>query len=147
MGSPLSTNKMASNEAAEKALAKAQEIVSSHPVVVFSKTYCGFCKTVKKLLSDLGAAQEVIELDEESDGAAIQDALHAWTKQRSVPNVFIGGKHVGGCDDTQKLHREGKLVPMLEEAKVKDAGALATEDPAQPSKDNDDISGKAPALL
>lgn len=51
-----------------------------------------------------------------ADGSALQAALHDWTGQRTVPNVFIGGKHVGGCDDTVRLHQEGKLVPMLTEA-------------------------------
>lgn len=38
------------------------------------------------------------------------------TNQRTVPNVFIGGKHVGGNDATQALHREGKLMAMLQAA-------------------------------
>ncbi|XP_024029530.1 glutaredoxin [Morus notabilis] len=102
------------------ALAKAKEIVSSNPVAVFSKTYCPFCASVKKLLSELGATFKAVELDTESDGAEIQAALAEWTGQRTVPNVFIGGKHIGGCDATMALHKEGKLVPLLTEA-----GALA----------------------
>ncbi|KAL5567984.1 hypothetical protein UlMin_024559 [Ulmus minor] len=73
------------------ALPKAKELVSSNPVVVFSKSYCPFCVTVKQLLSQLGATLKAIELDTESDGAQIQSALAEWTGQRTVPNVFIGG--------------------------------------------------------
>ncbi|KDP45312.1 hypothetical protein JCGZ_09561 [Jatropha curcas] len=102
------------------ALEKAKEIVSSNSVVVFSKTTCPFCTTVKKLFNQLGAAFKAIELDTESDGKEIQSALAEWTGQRTVPNVFIGGKHIGGCDATTGLHGEGKLVPLLTEA-----GALA----------------------
>ncbi|KAL5540635.1 hypothetical protein UlMin_043210 [Ulmus minor] len=98
------------------ALPKAKELVSSNPVVVFSKSYCPFCVTVKQLLSQLGATFKAIELDTESDGAQIQSALAEWTGQRTVPNVFIGGKHIGGCDSTTGLHKEGKLVPLLTEA-------------------------------
>ena len=61
-------------------LPKAQEIVSSNPVVVFSKTYCPFCVTVKKLLSELGATFKAIELDTESDGCDIQTALAERTR-------------------------------------------------------------------
>ncbi|KAI3971029.1 hypothetical protein MKX01_024676 [Papaver californicum] len=103
-------------EELQMALAKAKEIVSSTPVVVFSKTYCGFCTSVKKLFTQLGAAFKVIELNQESDGDDMQAALLEWTGQRTVPNVFIGGKHVGGCDSVTALHQKGKLVNMLTEA-------------------------------
>ncbi|KAL6518818.1 hypothetical protein OROHE_017571 [Orobanche hederae] len=102
------------------ALSKAKEIVSTNPVVVFSKTYCPYCVTVKDLLTKLGATFKAIELNTESDGSEIQAALGEWTGQRTVPNVFIGGKHIGGS--TTNLHNQGKLVPMLTEAK-----ALATK--------------------
>ncbi|XP_051140697.1 glutaredoxin [Andrographis paniculata] len=103
------------------ALEKAKGIVSENSVVVFSKSYCPFCKDVKKLLGQLGASFKAIELDTEGDGNEIQAALYEWTKQRTVPNVFIGGKHIGGCDTTTGLHNQGKLVPLLT-----DAGAVAT---------------------
>ncbi|MQM20399.1 hypothetical protein Taro_053419 [Colocasia esculenta] len=86
-----------------------------------SKTFCPFCTRAKQLLTQLGAQYKVIELDEESDGSEIQSALAQWTGQRTVPNVFIGGNHIGGCDTITELHREGKLVPLLTEA-----GALAS---------------------
>nr|ACZ05049.1 putative glutaredoxin [Polygonatum sibiricum] len=98
------------------ALEKAQGLVSTNSVVVFSKSYCPYCVDVKKLLSELGATFKAIELDTESDGGKIQGALAQWTKQRTVPNVFIGGKHIGGCDATMGMHKDGKLVPLLTEA-------------------------------
>ncbi|PPD88161.1 hypothetical protein GOBAR_DD14905 [Gossypium barbadense] len=79
-------------------------------------SYCPFCVDVKQLLQQLGASFKAIELDRESDGSDIQAALAEWTGQRTVPNVFIGGKHIGGCDSTMALHKEGKLVPLLTEA-------------------------------
>jgi glutaredoxin 3 len=82
----------------EMALPKTKEIVSSNPVVVFSKTYCPFCVNVKQLLTQLGATFKAIELDTETDGSDVQSALKEWTGQKTVPNVFIGGNHIGGCD-------------------------------------------------
>ncbi|CAN8273009.1 unnamed protein product [Cochlearia groenlandica] len=105
---------------------KAQEIVSSNTVVVFSKTFCPYCDRVKELLQKLGAKFLSIELDKESDGSKVQTALAEWTGQRTVPNVFIGGKHIGGCDATMKLHKDGKLVPMLTEAGAITAKTAAT---------------------
>ncbi|RDX70075.1 Glutaredoxin-C1, partial [Mucuna pruriens] len=123
MGSLMSSPK--SKEEMEAVLNKAKEIVSSAPVVVFSKTYCGYCKRVKDLLKSLGATYKVVELDTESDGADIQSALAEWTGLRTVPNVFIGGKHIGGCDNVMEKHRAKQLVPLLN-----DAGAI-TNDSAQ----------------
>ncbi|KAK9995721.1 hypothetical protein SO802_020407 [Lithocarpus litseifolius] len=118
MGSVFSSK--ISKEELEMALNKAKEIVSSNPVVVFSKTYCGYCKRVKQLLTQLGASYKIIELDEERDGSDIQSALAEWTGQRTVPNVFIGGKHIGGCDTIMEKYQAGQLVPLLTEA-----GAIA----------------------
>ncbi|KAL9272815.1 Glutaredoxin-C2-like protein [Drosera capensis] len=115
MGSSLSKT---SKAAREIALEKAKNIVVSSPVVIFSKTYCPYCIKVKALFKQLGVTSQVVELDQENDGAAIQAALYEWTGQRTVPNVFIGGQHIGGCDSTMELHRQGKLVPMLVDAKA-----------------------------
>ncbi|XP_039123050.1 glutaredoxin-like [Dioscorea cayenensis subsp. rotundata] len=102
------------------ALPKAKEIVNTNPVVVFSKTYCPYCVRVKELLTKLGTTYKTVELDVEGDGSEIQAALAQWTGQRTVPNVFIGGNHIGGCDNVTEKHNGGKLVPLLTEA-----GALA----------------------
>ncbi|CAH2080036.1 unnamed protein product, partial [Thlaspi arvense] len=47
------------------------------------------------------------------DGSKVQSALAEWTGQRTVPNVFIGGKHIGGCDTTMSMHSNGKLRCFL----------------------------------
>ncbi|CAG7906803.1 unnamed protein product, partial [Brassica rapa] len=82
-------------------------------LIFCSKSYCPYCVKVKDLLKKLGAKFIAVELDKESDGAQVQSALAEWTGQRTVPNVFIGEKHIGGCDSVTNLHRGGKLVPLL----------------------------------
>ena len=58
-----------------------------------------------------------VELDEMgAEGAEMQAALAELTGRRTVPNVFVGGKTIGGGSETQALDREGKLRPMLVEA-------------------------------
>ncbi|WP_285164404.1 glutaredoxin, partial [Mycobacterium tuberculosis] len=74
----------------------------------------------KNLLKELKAKFLAIEMDQESDGAETQAALQQISGQRTVPNIFIGGKHIGGCDDLMASNSAGKLVPLLTEA-----GALA----------------------
>lgn len=88
--------------------------VAAHDVVIFSKTYCPYCKKVKAIFSDeLKVAASVVELDEKGNGAAIQAALLELTGQRTVPSVWIKGKHIGGCDDTAAAHGSGKLKGLL----------------------------------
>ncbi|KAL1846935.1 Glutaredoxin [Paecilomyces lecythidis] len=96
---------------------KAQNLINENGVVVFSKSYCPYCKATKSTLSELGAKYTALELDQIEDGAAIQDALEEVTGQRSVPNIFINKQHIGGNSDLQSLKAE---LPEL----LKGAGAL-----------------------
>ncbi|KAE8376552.1 glutaredoxin [Aspergillus bertholletiae] len=80
---------------------KAQGIINDNAVVVFSKSYCPYCTASKKLLKDLKANYIAVELDNESDGSAIQNALEEITGQRTVPNIFIKQQHIGGNSDLQ----------------------------------------------
>lgn len=89
------------------------EYVSNNKVMIFSKTTCPFCKKVKDLLQSSQIKFEVLELDQQANGSEIQNALLEITGQRTVPNVFVAGQHLGGCDDTLKAHKEGRLQQML----------------------------------
>ena len=88
--------------------------IASADVVVFSKTFCPFCRKTKKVFDAMeGVDVKYIELNEMDDGNEIQDSLLELSGQRTVPNVFIKGKHIGGNDDTQRAKREGTLEEML----------------------------------
>ncbi|KAF4310625.1 putative glutaredoxin protein [Botryosphaeria dothidea] len=95
---------------------KAQGIIDDNAVAVFSKSYCPYCRATKSLLSELGAKYYAIELDQVDDGAAIQDALEEITGQRSVPNIFIDKKHIGGNSDLQA--KKSELPSLLKAAKA-----------------------------
>ena len=83
-------------------------------VVVFSKSYCPYCTKTKELFASLKVDIKVHELDKMGDdGPALQQALLQMTGQKSVPNVFVKGKHMGGNDDTQAAAKAGKLQEML----------------------------------
>ena len=84
-------------------------------VVVFSKSTCPFCTRTKRLMSDIEAGAKVIEINELDNGADVQAALLEISGQRTVPNVFIKGKHVGGNDDCQALAKSGELQKMISE--------------------------------
>ncbi|KAL7679605.1 putative glutaredoxin, Thioredoxin-like superfamily [Plasmopara halstedii] len=89
--------------------------ISTTPVVVYSKTTCPYCSKAKELLASLGAKFDVVELDEITDGSEQQDVLEQITGQRTVPNVFVGGKSIGGYTDVRNLNNEGKLEPLLKQ--------------------------------
>lgn len=65
---------------------------------VYSKTYCPFCSQVKSLFTKLNVPAKVVELDQLEDGDDVQSALQEVSGMRTVPQVFVGGKLVGGCD-------------------------------------------------
>jgi len=63
----------------------------------------------------MNAKPKIFELDEMNDGDQIQRTLYELTGQRTVPNVFVKGKHLGGNDDTHAAARSGRLNEMLGE--------------------------------
>lgn len=101
------------SEAAESLEQQIQDTVSSNKVVVYSKTTCPFCAKTKELFSDMGVDATVIELNKRPDGPELQQALQDFSGQRTVPNVFVNGEHLGGNDDTQTAAKSGKLRELL----------------------------------
>ncbi|KAK3102799.1 hypothetical protein FSP39_014001 [Pinctada imbricata] len=87
--------------------------IQKNKVMVFSKTTCPFCTKVKDLLKSMNVQYEVLELDKADNGSELQNTLQQLSGQRTVPNVYINSKHLGGCDDTMKAHKEGRLSEML----------------------------------
>jgi len=69
---------------------------------------------IKNLFDSLGFKYEALELDQLANGPAIQQALHEKSGQKTVPNVFINGEHIGGCDDTLKLHASNELMAKVQ---------------------------------
>ncbi len=92
----------------------------ANPCIVYSKTYCPYCSDVKDLFEkQLKIDAKIIELDTLADGEDVQAALMEVSGMRTVPQVFVGGELIGGCDDTLASFRSGTLETML-----KNAGAL-----------------------
>eukprot|EP00873_Tetraselmis_striata_P016726 jgi/Tetstr1/436990/TSEL_025762.t1 len=104
------------------ARAKMEGLIASEKVVVFSFSTCPFCVKAKGLLEELGVEYAALELDEMGkEGYAIRAELAQDTGRTSMPNIWIDGQSIGGCNDGPgllALHREGKLAPMLEAAGV-----------------------------
>ncbi|KAK3806624.1 MAG: glutaredoxin [Benniella sp.] len=87
--------------------------ITQNPVMIFSKSYCPYCLRVKDLFQDLDLKYTALELDEHDQGTEIQQALKVVSGQSTVPNVFVKGHHVGGCDATIAANETGKLQSLL----------------------------------
>ena len=95
---------------------KVQGLINDNKVMMFSKGYCPFCTKAKNILKGAGIDFHVYELDQENDGAQMQDKLKEMSGQRTVPNIYIGGKHFGGCDDLQAGMASGKVKQLVSAA-------------------------------
>jgi glutaredoxin 3 len=80
-------------------------------VDIYTTMWCPYCARAKSLLEKKGVAYHEISLDEEPGRRAeMVERAHGG---RTVPQIFINGEHIGGCDDMMALERAGKLDPKL----------------------------------
>ena len=80
-------------------------------VVIYTTMWCPFCARAKALLKGKGV--QFIEIDVEAQLGKHEEMMKKAGGRTSVPQIFIGDKHVGGCDDLYMLEREQKLDPLL----------------------------------
>ncbi|KAK2145359.1 hypothetical protein LSH36_683g02048 [Paralvinella palmiformis] len=91
-----------------------EDLVNKNRVMIFSKSACPYCLKAKDLFKSINVEYHAVELDKLDNGPAIQDTLQAMTGQRTVPNTFINGKHLGGYDSTLKAKENKTLEVMLD---------------------------------
>ncbi|MEM8580270.1 MAG: glutaredoxin 3 [Pseudomonadota bacterium] len=82
-------------------------------VEIYTSPLCGYCHAAKKLLSQKGIAFS--EIDVLRNPARKPEMIQRANGRTSVPQIFVGTTHVGGCDDLYALDRSGKLDPLLSE--------------------------------
>jgi len=80
-------------------------------VEIYTKAWCGYCGRAKALLESKGVTFE--EYDISMGGPKREEMMQRVPGATTVPQIFIGGKHVGGSDDLTALDRAGKLDAML----------------------------------
>ena len=78
---------------------------------IYTTPICGYCQMAKRLLAEKGVEYTEIDLFDDPDRRA--EMMQRANGGRTVPQIFIDGTHVGGCDDLYALDRAGKLDPML----------------------------------
>jgi glutaredoxin 3 len=80
-------------------------------VTIYTSRLCGFCFAAKRLLKQKGAAYE--EIDVTMSPGARQAMMERAKGGRTVPQIFVGDRHVGGCDDLYALDAAGELDVLL----------------------------------
>lgn len=85
--------------------------VTSPAVEIYTRWGCGYCYRAKALLDGKGVAYE--EIDVTTDAAKRSEMLNRAPGRTTVPQIFIGGIHVGGSDELAALDRAGKLDMLL----------------------------------
>src|SRR5690606_22771959 len=94
------------------------DIIRKEQVVVFALEWCEFCWSVRKLFTKLGLPWRSIDLDsvtyqQDDLGGKIRAVLAERTGARTIPQVFIGGEHIGGCTDLFDAWRAGSIQRLL----------------------------------
>ena len=81
------------------------------PVEIYTSPLCGFCHAAKRLLKQKGVSFS--EADVLADASRKPEMIQRAGGKRTVPQIFIGDTHVGGCDELYALERAGKLDALL----------------------------------
>ena len=80
-------------------------------VEIYTKAFCSFCTRAKRLLDEKSVAYE--EYDITMGGPQRAEMIQRAGGRTTVPQIFIDGRHMGGCDDIHALDRDGRLDPLL----------------------------------
>ena len=94
---------------------KVRQLVAEKKVVMFGKITCPFCMEAKKILRDLDIPFNEVITDSQG---SLFDSVKLVSGQKTVPNIYIGGVHIGGCEDLKTKIKNGQVIKALEDAGV-----------------------------
>jgi len=84
-------------------------------IIIYSKSYCPFCKRAIALLDIKGTDFKVIDV---TDNRELELEMQQRSEQTTVPQIFVGSRLIGGCDDLFALDEQGELDPLLTQLRV-----------------------------
>jgi monothiol glutaredoxin len=99
-------------------LSKIKAHVESNRVVVYMKgtklmPQCGFSAATVELLDSLGIPFQTVDVLSDPE---IREGIKRFSNWPTIPQVYVNGKFIGGCDIVQEMHERGELAPLLHEA-------------------------------
>jgi len=80
-------------------------------VEIYTRATCGYCIRAKRLLAMRGVDYKEIPIDRDQNSRA--EMIERAQGRTTVPQIFIDGQHIGGCDDLFELEQDGKLADLL----------------------------------
>jgi glutaredoxin 3 len=80
-------------------------------VEIYTKTFCPYCWRAKHLLDSKGV--DYVEVPVDFCGKSKAQMIERANGRRTVPQIFVAGRHIGGCDDLMALEREGRLDEII----------------------------------
>jgi cysteine synthase A len=94
------------------------KLIQTEPVVLFSLEWCEFCWSARKLFARAGISYRSVDLDsveyQKNDlGGKIRAVLAARTGAKTIPQIFVGANHIGGCTDLFNAWRDGSIQRRL----------------------------------
>ncbi|MCG6871337.1 MAG: glutathione S-transferase N-terminal domain-containing protein [Gammaproteobacteria bacterium] len=83
-------------------------------VIIYSTASCPICERCKSLLQRLGIPYEELRLDEDADGSRKRSFARATDGARTVPQILIDGRWIGGYSELTEMHMDGELEPLIQ---------------------------------
>jgi glutaredoxin 3 len=80
-------------------------------VTIYTKAYCPYCVRAKSVLDNKGVSYQEVRIDEQPE--LRPEMIERAGGRSTVPQIFIGARHIGGCDDMLALDANGQLDPLL----------------------------------
>ncbi len=114
----------------DAALAEVRKTAEDHPVVMYVLEWCEFCWSVRKMFEDAGIPYTAIELDSVAyqngnHGGRLRAALKDICGTHTIPQVFVGGQHIGGATETFDAYNAGTLEELLDAQQISMAASAA----------------------
>ncbi|MCS6926382.1 MAG: Grx4 family monothiol glutaredoxin [Candidatus Binatia bacterium] len=99
-------------------LAQIDEQVKKHPILIYMKgtpsfPMCGFSAATIQVFDSLGVPYETVDVLE---NPAIREGIKRYSNWPTIPQVYINGEFIGGCDIIREMHAKGELEPLVRAA-------------------------------
>jgi monothiol glutaredoxin len=95
-----------------------QSLIDRHKILIFMKgtpvmPMCGFSAATIDVFNDLGVPYDTVNVLEDP---GIREGVKAFSNWPTIPQVYVAGKFIGGCDIVQEMHARGELEPLVKQA-------------------------------
>jgi len=133
--SPSAHGLLARRFLSQDARAQITKAVNSHPLVLFMKgnpqlPQCGFSRAVVQILDLHGVPPEKMQTYDVLEDQELRSGIKEFSEWPTVPQVYVGGEFVGGCDIVMNMHQSGELETLLEKHDIIPKADSASEAPS-----------------